>query len=158
MSHPLPEEAPRRKRPTHGVLHVEGQPTIIFDTVCTKDRRPWLADVTVHELLNEIWQESVAWLMGRYVIMPDHIHFFAAATDSPIAYENWVKYWKSQFTKRHGVANHRWQTDHWETRLRSAEAYVDKWLYVRENPVRKKLVATPEEWPFQGEVFELRWD
>ena len=104
----------RRRRPTHGVLFVEGQPTILFDTVCTKDRTPWLAFREVHELLQEVWSDAQAWLMGRYVIMPDHVHFFAAATDSLISYENWVKYWKSQFTKRHGVAGHRWQTDHWE--------------------------------------------
>ena len=35
--------APRRKRPAHGVLAVDGQPTIVFDTVCTKNRDPWLA-------------------------------------------------------------------------------------------------------------------
>src|ERR1700693_3431398 len=97
---------PTRKHPVHGVLFVDGQPTIIFDTVCTKDRSPWLANDAVHQLLREIWFEASASLIGRYMIMPDHIHFFAAATESPIPYENWVKYWKSQFTKRHKVPEH----------------------------------------------------
>jgi hypothetical protein len=83
---------PARKHPVHGVLFVDGQPTIIFDTVCTKHRSPWLANDAVHQLLREIWQEADAWWMGRYMIMPDHIHFLAAATESAIPYENWVKF------------------------------------------------------------------
>jgi len=45
---------PNRKHPTHGVLYVDGQPTIIFDTVCTKDRKQWLACDEVHDLLREV--------------------------------------------------------------------------------------------------------
>src|SRR3954464_12711051 len=98
-SHHHGDDPLRRKHPAHGVAFIEGQPTIIFDTVCTKDRESWLACDEVHLTLRMVWQEATAWLVGRYMIMPDHIHFFAAATESTIEYENWVKYWKSQFTK-----------------------------------------------------------
>jgi len=84
MSTPEKNDPPKRKHPAHGVLFVEGQPTIIFDTVCTKDRGTWLANDAVHNLLREVWLEADAWWMGRYLIMPDHIHFFAAATESTI--------------------------------------------------------------------------
>jgi putative transposase len=147
-----------RKHPTHGVLHVEGQPTIIFDTVCTKDRKPWLASAEVHDLLRQVWRDADAWLMGRYVMMPDHIHFFAAATESPIPYDNWGKYWKSQFTKRHKVADHEWLADHWDTRMRSAAKYEEKSEYTWQNPVRRGLVARAEDWPYKGQIHELRWD
>jgi len=100
---------PKRSRPASGVLHIDGKPTIIYDTVCTKDRKRWLANDEVHGLLREIWIEAEAWAMGRYMIMPDHIHFFSGFTGSPIEYENWVCYWKSQFTKRHKIPDHRWQ-------------------------------------------------
>jgi REP element-mobilizing transposase RayT len=95
--------------------------------------------------------------MGRYVIMPDHIHYFSAATDSPIKYQNWVRYWKSQFTKRHKMAAHQWQTDNWDTRMRSAAMYEDKWLYVLDNPTRKGLVERWEDWRYKGEIYEVRW-
>ena len=95
--------------------------------------------------------------MGRYIIMPDHIHFFAAATETTIEYDNWVTYWKSQFSKRHKNREHRWQTDHWDTRVRNERLYEEKWEYVRWNPVRRGLVEKPEEWPYQGEVYQLRW-
>jgi putative transposase len=123
--------------------------------------------------------------MGRYVIMPDHIHFFAGDVGSNISYEKWVKYLKSQITKRYlgsrrAVAEEnietarreprppvpqerrsplpfRWLTDHWDTRVRSAESYEEKWQYSLNNPVRAGLVTKAEDWPFQGEIFELRW-
>jgi REP element-mobilizing transposase RayT len=148
----------QRKHPTHGVLHVDGQPTVIFDTVCTKDRVAWLTNDVVHQILRDVWRAADAWHMGRYVIMPDHIHFFAAATISTIPYDNWVRYWKSQFTKRYKVSGHDWLADHWDVRMRSAAHYEDKWLYVRRNPVRHGLVASPDHWPYQGEIHLIRWD
>lgn len=32
------------------------------------------------------------------------------------------------------------------------ESYAEKWEYVRQNPVRAKLVSAPEDWPFCGEI------
>ena len=154
----MTDKRPRRKHPAHGILVIDGQPTIIFDTVCTKDRKPWLACESVHQTLRAVWQEATAWLMGRYMILPDHLHFFAAATESNIPYDRWVTYWKSQFSKRHGDPEHFWQTDHWDTRIRNAERYEQKYEYVRWNPVRLGLVEKPEEWPYQGEIHVLRWD
>ena len=150
-------ELPTRKHPVHGVLFLDGHPTIIFDTVCTKNRSRWLANDSVHQLLREIWQEANGWLMGRYVIMPDHIHLFAAETGSAIPYDNWVKYWKSQFTKRHKVPEHRWLTDHWDVRVRNEAAYEEKCDYVLQNPVRAGLVTKPEDWPWQGVIHDLPW-
>jgi putative transposase len=152
-----PKGLPIRKHPAHGVLYVEGQPTVIFDTVCTRNRKPWLANEDVHALLQEVWRDADAWLMGRYMIMPDHIHFFVGATESPIEYDSWVQYWKSQFSKRHKRPECRWLTDHWDTRMRSEKQYEEKWLYVVYNPVRHGLVARPEDWPYHGEIYELRW-
>jgi hypothetical protein len=68
-----------------------------------------------------------------------------------------VRYWKSQFAKGLRDPGRRWQTDHWDRRLRTGESYTAKWEYVRENPVRHGLVEKTDDWPFQGEVFELEW-
>ena len=149
---------PSNKKPAHGVLFIDGQPTVIFDTICTKQRSCWLANDQVHQEFIEIAKFADLWLVGRYVIMPDHIHFFAWATEQAIKYENWVKYLKSQFTKRHKIPSHRWQPDHWDTRMRNASAYEEKWNYVKQNPKRAGLIDDENDWPFQGEIFELRWE
>ena len=41
-----------------------------------------------------------------------------------------------------------WLFDHV---LRSEESYGEKWLYVRDNPVRAGLVDDASDWPYQGE-------
>jgi putative transposase len=153
----------RRKHPAHGILSNGNNATIIFLTVCTKNRAKWLASPKVHKLLHSVWTKASAWLVGDYVIMPDHIHLFCApnpmlegeAPAEPIPFDNWVRYWKSMFTKRHKNPRHQWQIDHWGTRVRTWERYEDKWEYVRNNPVRHGLVATVDEWPCQGRVHDL---
>ena len=157
------ERLPSRKLPVHGVLIPDDGFVLVFDTVCTKDRKPKLATVEIHELLKKVWTDASAWLMGRYVILPDHIHYFAAPGNLPISLDNWVTYWKSQFTKSYrkqfsSPPPFDWQTDHWDTRLRTWERYSEKWEYVRYNPVRHGLVSKPEDWPFQGMIHDLRWD
>lgn len=49
-----------------------------------------------------------------------------------------------------------WQADYFDRFLRSDESYSEKWDYVRSNPVRAGLAADAEDWPFAGEIFELR--
>ena len=151
------EPRPSRRHPDHGILEIPNQSTIIFLTVCTKGRSPWLAAEEHHAILRSVWSEATAWLVGRYVLMPDHLHLFAAPGNPELPLENWVKYWKSQFSKANPNKGKRFQTDHWDTRLRQGDSYDEKWAYVVNNPVRHKLVAQPEDWPYQGVIFDLVW-
>ena len=107
-----------RKHPTHKVIINDNKPTIVYLTVCTKARRNWLATPDVHYLLQSTWTKATAWLTGRYVIMPDHIHLFAAPGKMEIDFDNWVKYWKSEFSKSHQNRIDRWQPNHWDVQLR----------------------------------------
>ena len=147
---------PVRKRPADGVIVIPNQSTVVYDTVCTKSRSPWLATDVVHQQLREVWTEASAWKVGKYVIMPDHVHYFAAMVNESVKYENWIRFWKSQFTKSHGNHYHRWQSNNWDTRMRSEDSMEQKWQYIRQNPVRAGLVSNPDDWPFQGTLFELR--
>ena len=146
-----------RKKPAHGVRIDPDRPTIVLVTVCTRDRDPWLATDENHRALCDVWTEARAWLVGRYVLMPDHLHFFAAPGPRELPLDNWVRYWKSQFTKARRDPSRDLQDDHWDSRLRSGESYDGKWWYVRNNPVRAGLVADAEDWPFQGELNVLPW-
>ena len=149
---------PPRKRLAKGIIALEGQPTIVYDTICTRGRQAWLANDTVHELLVDVWTKATAWLVGRYLIMPDHIHLFAGYRDGVISFYDWEKYWKSQFSNRYGRLECRFLTGSFDHRLRSAASYEAEWRYIRENPVRAGLVKRAEDWPFQGEIHQLRWD
>jgi hypothetical protein len=47
----------------------------------------------------------------------------------------------------------RWQEGFHDHKFRTPESEQRKWEYVCLNPVRYRLVARPEQWPFGGEVF-----
>lgn len=152
-----PEELPNRHHPAHGVRINPIERTIVFVTICTKYRKPWLATSETHQQLCEIWTDATAWRVGRYVLMPDHVHLFVAPGTPALPLDNWMRYWKSKFTKGHGVKSHRWQSHHWDTRLRHSQSYDAKWEYVMHNPARHGLVRRAEDWPFRGEIFHLPW-
>jgi REP element-mobilizing transposase RayT len=157
MNRSAPLEKHARRKPAEGVLIDSHQPTIVFVTACTKDRAPWLACEEAHHLLTDAWRQAAAWLAGNYVLMPDHLHLFAAPRDLSFTIEQWIAYWKSQFSKAHDHADWLWQANAFHHRLRDDESYSQKWLYVQENPVRAGLVKEIGQWPYQGTIHELRW-
>ena len=158
MAQPLsPKDVVGRRVPASGVHLYLGQPTLVFLTVCAKDRRRWLARTQVQQALEEVWCAADAWRVGYYLLMPDHLHLFCAPRDVQVLLPTWVKYWKREFSRRHLPDTGSWQRSSWDTRLRRSESYAEKWAYVRENPVRQGLVVTPQEWPYWGMLNTLRW-
>jgi putative transposase len=146
-----------RRKPASGVLISGDQPTIVFVTVCTKDRVGWLVEAGVKEGLVEAWTEADGWVVGNYLLMPDHVHFFCAPRRMEFRLDGWMSYWKRLFSQAMKKEEWQWQAGHWDTRLRRSEDYQEKWNYVRENPMRKGLVARAEDWPHQGMMNVLRW-
>ncbi|WP_425603732.1 REP-associated tyrosine transposase [Coraliomargarita parva] len=133
---------------------------MVFLTVCTAKRKPLLANTAVQELLVDVWCESDLWLVGRYVLMPDHLHLFCApaCVEHP-SVRKWAQYWKSRASTRwpNRLEQPVWQSDVWDRQLRTGESYSEKWAYVRNNPVRHGLVKNAEDWPYQGELNSLLW-
>ena len=96
--------------------------------------------------------------VGRYVIMPDHIHLFVVLPRTEVTLPGWVQMLKTVLGKellRLTVAKPHWQEGFFDHVLRSSESYSQKWDYVRTNPVRAGLCAEPDEWPYQGEIMEI---
>jgi putative transposase len=146
----------RRRRPTKGVFIFLGQATIVFVTVCSRHREKSLANAAVHDALMQAWRKADRWMIGAYVIIPDHIHLFCSPNDITIAIEPWITYWKREFRRGLGNDAPRFQIDSFHHRLRGEESYAQKWEYVRANPVRAGLVKEPEDWPYHGVIHELR--
>ncbi|MDQ6912983.1 MAG: transposase [Verrucomicrobiota bacterium] len=150
-----------RAHPTHQpVVERFNTAIIVFLTVCSKDRKPILSQDDVHQLLRDSFNAAESWVVGRYVVMPDHIHLFCAPGDlmvQPLA--QWVSYWKSHAARHWPRPNESpiWQRHFWDTQLRRGENYDQKWDYVIDNPVRARLVEKAEDWPYAGELHELRW-
>lgn len=65
-------------------------PTVAFLTVCTLQRKTGLAEPVVHKALVSAWKEANAWLVGEYVIMPDHMHLFCGPQREDVSIECWL--------------------------------------------------------------------
>jgi putative transposase len=157
-----PESAarPDRKHPIHQpVIESGNRAVIVFVTVCAKNRAPVLATSAMHQSLLSAWSAAGHWLIGHYVILPDHIHLFCAPGVYPVRpLLNWVQYWKSLVAKSTAAgADSLWEKNFWDTQLRRSDSYSTKRVYVRNNPVRHGLVSQSEDWPYQGELNLLRW-
>ena len=137
---------------------------VMFLTAVTHGRRSILVNRPVFDCLTAIWQRSVeidGWFVGDYLLMPDHVHFFARAALDAKPLAKWVETWKSLSARRLKAAGHitppLWQRDYFDRFLRSAENYSEKWDYVAQNPVRAGLCAHPEEWPWRGRLHDLQF-
>ncbi len=135
---------------------------IYFVTSCTANRRKVLAQSPIQHALVEFGESGPAhgaWL-GRYVLMPDHLHAFVALDEEKITLATWMKSLKNSLSKSLracGISAPHWQKTFFDHVLRGSESYSEKWEYVCENPVRAGLVKVSEDWPFQGEIFSLEY-
>jgi REP element-mobilizing transposase RayT len=151
-----PPALKQRKHPAKGVFIFRGQATIVFVTVCSSHRERSLANRAVHDALLRTWKKADRWMIGAYMIMPDHMHFFCSPLDETVVIEKWITFWKREFRRELGPDAPRFQSDGFHHRLRGPESYAEKWDYVQANPVRAGLVEKAEDWPYQGVLNELR--
>jgi len=150
---------PRRLRRLDQIYRSTGCPTF-FVTICTHRRRKLLDNVSVlgafREFCSQSWERG-HFTVGKYVLMPDHIHVFVACEDSG-KLSAWVKALKgtlSSLFRRRRLGAPFWQEGFFDHLLRSNESYDEKWLYMARNPVRAKLVEHEDDWPFGGEIHSL---
>ncbi len=149
------------------VFQNDGWP-LYFVTLNVLGRRPLLACPEVHDAFRRYGETGLEYGagVGRYVIMPDHIHAFVR-----IGPEMMLKRWSSGLKRMlsdaltsAGLALNPergqrlksfWQPGFFDHLLRSNESYAEKWAYVRDNPVRAGLVSVSDDWPYQGEIVSI---
>ena len=130
---------------------------IYFVTTWTRNRRQVLARDEVACILIGEWRaahQHHGWAIGRYVIMPDHVHFFCRPELDAKPLSEFVGSWKSYTSRKiNALARPRstpaattlWQREFFDHVLRSDESYSEKWNYVRDNPVRAGLVSSSND-------------
>ena len=150
-----------RRPPRLELLFSSIQP-FYFVTFNAHRRRAILAREQVHSRFCQFCvraqDHDVA--VGRYVIMPDHIHLFVALPRTKVVLSGWIQMLKTVLGKellRLGIHKPHWQEGFFDHVLRNNESYGEKWDYVRANPVRAGLCAQAEEWPYQGEIVSIHF-
>jgi putative transposase len=137
---------------------------VIFLTTCVHQRSALLACTEAHETLHNIWTKSAelnGWYVGQYLLMPDHVHLFAARQFDARPLPDWMRLWKSMAATRinrtRNLSGPFWQADYFDRYMRSLDDYESKWAYIALNPVRKGLATNPEDWPYRGIIHDLRY-
>ena len=147
---------PRRKHPHHRCDDSTDSYLPIFLTICTKNRVPVLAQDRVHTTLRDLWSDNSRWIVGPYVLMPEHAHLIvveAAHNQAPL--NRWIGWWKQQASVRVGGGVLVWQRDFWDTTIHTQAMLAEKIAYIKNNPIRRRLAQSETEWLFQGELYRI---
>ena len=163
--------SPRHRPPRLATLFYD--PPLYFVTICVRRRLPLLATDAVHSAFRDFAMrgfEKKQIAIGRYVIMPDHLHLFVSGPHE-FRLEQWGRMLKGVLGRAAGTRralrrsaptssalSEIWERGFFDHVIRNAESYAQKWEYVRQNPVRAGLVERAEDWPYQGEIVEIHRD
>jgi REP element-mobilizing transposase RayT len=140
---------------------------VYFVTFGTHQRKPWLARSNLHAAFLAFiqcgWKEHRI-AVGRYVIMPDHIHLLVSGGPA-FDVGAWVKLLKQCLGKAirashrdaatPGSGERLWQEGFFDHLIRCDEKLGSVWDYVRQNPQAAGLAEASEDWPYQGEFMVL---
>jgi putative transposase len=96
------------------------------------------------------------WLIYATVVLPDHLHCLVQPLPHPaggffdlgeILYS--IKSFSShQINRRRGAAGSIWQIERYDRIVRDETEFLEKWNYIRNNPVKSGMVEYPEDYPW----------
>jgi REP element-mobilizing transposase RayT len=124
------------------------QEVVYFLTICVAERQKVLGDDSAFSAFNSAISRLMKWTVIAAVLMPDHIHSLIAPNERHEAVGNAsgaIKRWMRQDLR----GDWQWQPGSFDRLLRSNESTWEKWLYIRENPVRAGLVKAWPDWPYR---------
>ena len=149
----------KRRPPRLEQIFQSYDPPLFFITICTLHRRKVDRLESLHDAFRTYALRGAAEVnvgVGRYVIMPDHMHFFVRG-DNHFDLVKWMNGLKRAISVTVGATIDRplWQPGFFDHVLRNEESYSQKWEYVQQNPVRAGLVDSAVEWPYQGLIVTI---
>lgn len=143
---------PQRKRLPHEVPPWVADGAVFFITLNTRTRAG--APLLEHNRPGRLWENACHqmdcghWWPRLFLVMPDHLHLLASFAPIP-GMQAMMKEWKRWTACTLKIE---WQRDYFDHRIRNIREYEEKALYIRQNPVRKQLVANPQDWPHVWEA------
>ena len=96
------------------------------------------------------------------VIMPDHVHIVLKLAPSPDGgdlplgkvMQSIKGFTAREINKNRGVRGTLWQDESYDRIVRNEAEFLEKWNYIRNNPVKAGLCEIPEKYPFLWEPGE----
>ena len=101
------------------------------------------------------WDTS-KWIVYAAVILPDHVHLLSQPLSrgeggffdlAEIIHS--VKSFSAQKISQHRrVKGNIWQDERYDRIVRDEAEFLEKWQYIRNNPLKEGLVSQPEDYPW----------
>lgn len=118
-----------------------------FITLCIEDRRSVLANPTMFQAIRAFCRANKNWHTIAAVVMPDHFHALVCPLKDREARITQFSAGLKHYV-RSPQAAWKWQEGVFDLLLQKDEFAESKWFYIRENPVRARLVERWEDWPY----------
>ena len=112
---------------------------------------PRLNQAVIEALIAE--RERSGCVVSAYCLMPDHLHILTAPRCDDVSVLDMIRRFKGLSTRvgwRFGWRGQLWQPRYYDRVLRRDEAVHRVAEYIIDNPVRKGLVATAEDYQWGG--------
>ena len=97
------------------------------------------------------YRSQQKYLLHEFVIMPDHFHLLLSPMET---LERALQLIKGGFSfrakKELGFGGEIWEKSFYDHRVRDWQEYCGFRKYIHENPVKRKLAARPEDYPFSS--------
>ena len=96
------------------------------------------------------------WKVYTTVILPDHVHVLAQPLPHPDGgvhnladiVHSVKRFSVYQISKRRGANGSIWQDERYDRIVRDEAEFLEKWNYIRNNPVKGGLATKPEDYPW----------
>jgi putative transposase len=122
-----------------------------FLTFSCFHRRLYLSTVAAMELFEDALErvrQRYLFVVGGYVVMPEHVHLLVNEPQRGLL-SRAVQAFKLSVSLRSRERPF-WQAHYYDFNISSHEKFVEKLRYIHRNPVRRGLVAKPEDWKWSS--------
>jgi putative transposase len=122
-----------------------------FLTFSCYRRRPYLSTVAAMELFENALERvrlRYLFVVSGYVVMPEHLHLLVNEPQRALLSKA-VQALKLSVSMR-GRERPFWQAHYYDFNVSTHEKFVEKLRYMHRNPVKRGLVAKPEDWKWSS--------
>ena len=128
---------------------------------CQKGRSLSLEERTITLDAIRYW-DTIKWTVYAAVVLPDHAHVLAqplpkqeAGVFNLTEILHSVKSFSSQkINQQRSEQGSLWQTESYDRIVRDEAEFLEKWQYIRNNPLKTELALYPEDYPWLYEKGE----
>jgi putative transposase len=122
-----------------------------FLTFSCYRRRPYLSTVAAMELFENALERvrlRYLFVVSGYVVMPEHVHLLVNEPQRALLSKA-IQALKLSVSMRSRERPF-WQAHYYDFNVSTHEKFVEKLRYMHRNPVKRGLVARPEDWKWSS--------